>query len=540
MHDEPGQRYQATLPAHERRAGGVYYTPADVARGLVRVALDGVDLSPPRHPLVCDPACGAGALLLAAAERLEQAGHDRASIVEDLIWGADIDGAAVAVARRSLSAWAGERGPPVTARHLVRGDSLDPRGPWATPPAVGFDLVIGNPPFQSQLAVPTARDAARAAAARLQFGAVAAPYADSATLFLVLGSELAAPDGRVAMIQPESVLSARDAGPARRAIGDRASLVGLWWAGEPVFDAGVRVCAPVLEMRDGSSTGAGHVRRWSGRGFDVVAGDDPGGAAIGESWSMLLGAFHGTPAVDLGGASTLADLASASAGFRDEYYGIVPHVAEACAEGSAGTVGSVVRLVTSGLIDPLRCRWGSTPTRFARRRWAAPVVDLVGLRGATPRLAAWADQRLVPKVVVAGQTRVLEAAVDVDGSWWPSVPTIAVVPSSADPADLWRVAAVLAAPAATAWALGRFGGSALSSDAVKLAAGQVLELPLPTDRAAWAAGADAAVSAHEAARHDDRVGWDRGLEELAEAMADAYGVGPAVADWWTSRRPTWR
>ena len=93
MYDEAGQRYQASVPADERRAGGVYYTPADVARGLVRVAVVGLDLSPPRRPTVCDPACGAGALLLAAAEGLEVAGHDRASIVEDLIWGADIDGA---------------------------------------------------------------------------------------------------------------------------------------------------------------------------------------------------------------------------------------------------------------------------------------------------------------------------------------------------------------------------------------------------------------------------------------------------------------
>ena len=27
--------------------------------------------------------------------------------------------------------------------------------------------------------------------------------------------------------------------------------MGLWWAGEPVFDAGVRVCAPVLRRRPG-------------------------------------------------------------------------------------------------------------------------------------------------------------------------------------------------------------------------------------------------------------------------------------------------
>lgn len=316
--------------------------------------------------------------------------------------------------------------------------------------------------------------------------------------------------------------------------------MGLWWAGEPVFDAGVRVCAPVLEVGVGPSTPAGPVRRWSGRAFDVVAGVDPPRAAIGESWSLLLGAFHGTPEIDLGAGATLSAIATASAGFRDEYYGIVPHVAEATEVGADHGAEGVIQLVTSGLIDPLRCRWGSAPARFARARWAAPVVDLEGLRRTTPRLAAWADQRLVPKVVLAGQTRVLEAAVDVDGCWWPSVPTIAVVPSSPEPAELWRIAAALASPAATAWALGRFGGSALSSDAVKVSAGQVLGLPLPTDRAAWQSGAAAAEVAHEASCHDDRAGWDRALGELGTSMADAYGVGHGVAEWWTARRPVWR
>ncbi|MGZ4682873.1 MAG: N-6 DNA methylase [Acidimicrobiales bacterium] len=538
MHDDAGRRYEATLPARERRTGGIYYTPADVAHGLVGVALDGVELGPPRRPTVCDPACGAGALLLAAAGRLEVAGHDRRSIVEQMIWGADIDGAAVAVARASLSAWAAERGARAVARHVVVADSLGPGRPWPDPPADGFDLVIGNPPFQSQLATPTARDPDRAAAARRRFGGVAAPYADSATLFLVLGCELAGPGGRVAMIQPESVLSARDAGPARRALRERASLVGLWWAGEPVFDAGVRVCAPVLEIRGLTGDGgapAAEVRRWRGRGFDPVAG---AGAPRGDSWSPLLAAMQGTPEVDLGTGSTLATLAEASAGFRDEYYGVAPFVGERRADAAVSP--DEVRLVTSGLIDPLRCRWGATTTRFARSTWAAPVVDLDGLRRAEPRLAGWADQRLVPKIVLAAQTRVLEVAVDLEGRWWPSVPTIAVVPRSDDADELWRIASVLSAPATSAWCVAHFGGAALSSGAVKISASQALGIPLPADAGAWAAGADAAAAAHRAAEAGDVGGWHLALGTMAEAMADAYGVGPEVAEWWTARRPTWR
>ena len=107
------------------------------------------------------------------------------------------------------------------------------------------------------------------------------------------------------------------------------------------------------------------------------------------------------------------------------------------------------------------------------------------------RLAAWADARLRPKVVVATQTRVVEAAVDDDGSWWPSVPVISVVldPDHDDDETRWLVAAALSAPPVSAWAAERSGGTALAPQALKLSARQVLEVPLPVDRDAWAEGA---------------------------------------------------
>ncbi len=110
----------------------------------------------------------------------------------------------------------------------------------------------------------------------------------------------------------------------------------------------------------------------------------------------------------------------------------------------------------------------------------------------------------MPKVVLAAQTRVLEVAVDVEGRWWPSVPTIAVVPTDDDPAELWRIASVLSAPATTAWCLEHFGGSALSSDAVKVSASQALSIPLPSDTDAWSAGAGAAAAAHTCAERRRR------------------------------------
>ena len=100
---------------------------------------------------------------------------------------------------------------------------------------------------------------------------------------------------------------------------------------------------------------------------------------------------------------TVGDRAPCSLNFRDEYYGLVPAVSDD---------GDGPPLVTSGLIDPGRCLWGDRPVRFAKREFAAPRVELARL---DTSMRAWARRKLVPKVLVANQTRIIEAVADPDG-----------------------------------------------------------------------------------------------------------------------------
>src|SRR5690606_11062339 len=100
--------------------------------------------------------------------------------------------------------------------------------------------------------------------------------------------------------------------------------------------------------------------------------------------------------------------------------------------------------------------------------------------------ASWAVARRVPKVLVATQTRVVEAVVDEAGGWLPSVPVITV---TAPPDRLWHVAAALHAPTASVVAAHRSAGTARSLGAIKLSARQVEGLPAPVDPAAWDEGA---------------------------------------------------
>src|SRR5690606_20835887 len=106
--------------------------------------------------VVVDPACGGGALLLAAGRRLVAVGASPAVVARELLWGADLDPLAVAVTETAIALWSG--GTPPAPGHVVVGDTLRRgRDVWPDMPGQGFDAVVGNPPFQGQLARKTAR-----------------------------------------------------------------------------------------------------------------------------------------------------------------------------------------------------------------------------------------------------------------------------------------------------------------------------------------------------------------------------------------------
>lgn len=528
-----GRAHEALLDRATRRRHGVFYTPAPVARALVGAAGG-------REPgRVCDPAAGGGAFLLAAADHAESLGADPGAVIAQRTYGIDLDPLAVAVAEAALVLWATIRGAPRARPALAVADALRTGLHAWRPTARPFDLVVGNPPFQGQLARGTARSGPTREALRASLGPVAHGYVDTASLFLVLACRMTRPGGRVALVLPESILAARDAGPTRAEVRSRAAITGIWTPGVPVFDAGVRVCAPVLEV----AAEQGPVDRWVGAGVTPsprLGRDDAvrrlGGDA-GRSWAPLVADLQGVPPVDLGPGATLASIATATAGFRAQYYGIRPFVGEASSASHRSAP-----LVTSGAIDPLRCSWGHRPTRFAGRSWERPVVDLDALGEAEAAVARWAAGLARPKVLVATQTRVVEACIDERGDAYPSVPVIAVLPridggGRATPAHL---AAVLLAPSVSAWVTREVGGAALAAGALKLSARLVLTIPLPSGEDEWDDAAAAVAGATRAAAAGDRDAWSSLLDRAARTMVAAYGGGDDVWSWWRARRPDWR
>lgn len=394
----------------------------------------------------------------------------------------------------------------------------------------GFDVVMGNPPFLNQLESESAHDAGIRALLRARFGEASGGYADTAVAFTCLGTELLREGGRCTLIAPLSLLSARDAAPARRRWAETTQLESLWAATEHVFaDASVYVCAPTLRA---SPERMSRVARARDRDFVEVATHevDMDALARAPTWSPLVADMLGIPSVPVASACAVGEVAEVSADFRDQYYGLRGFVVED-AETRAVDRKSHPPLVTTGLVDLAACLWGAASTRFDGRRWAAPRVDLMRLaREGT--IGGWARGKLLPKLLLATQTRVLEVVVDVDGAWIPSIPLLSVVPH--DAARIWHLAAALASPPITALAAATYLGAALTVDAIKLSAAQVRVLPLPSASAAWDGAADAFCRAQQepATRREH-------LQACAARMCEAYEVPESaraeLLAWWEAR-----
>ncbi|MGI9051036.1 MAG: HsdM family class I SAM-dependent methyltransferase [Ilumatobacteraceae bacterium] len=439
-----------------RKQRGDYPTPAWLVDEVVRNTMPAV--VPGQRVTVLDPACGDGRFLAAAADHLRSAG------AEPVLHGIDIDPAAVTAASRNLASFGAD---------LHVGDALDghEHGP--------VDIVVGNPPFLSQLAASTTRGGS----SRHGGG----PYADAAAEFLALAVRAARPHGgRVGLVLPQSLLASRDAGPVREEVDRSAVMVWSWWSPRRVFEADVYVCALGFERRQPLNGGG--------------------------AWTQVVTDALGVPPVPpLDGTGTLGDRARLTANFREHYYALVPAVDED---------GAGPPLVTSGLVDPGRCCWGARPVTFARRRYVRPTVDLHRL---SPRMRRWADELLVPKVIIANQTRVIEAVADPGGCWIPGVPMLTARPH--DAGDVWEIAAVLTSSLASGWAWHRAAGTGLSATTLRLGPRWLADLPWPRGTLGTAV---------EALRAGDLAATDRAV--ATAAGVDAQRV-PDLGGWWLGNLP---
>ena len=476
----------------ERSKRGAFYTPPDFAAAAVDAALAGAELP----EFTVDPACGGGVFLLEILDRLVGGGIAPAKAIASVA-GLEIDRGAAETARLALRAWQLYHGiaQPV-APNIVVSDSLD-RWPRFWP---DVDLVIGNPPFASPLksgAIPES-----AAAYRSHHSEVLGPYADLAAIHLWRASQVLHDGGRLAFVAPVSIANARDTGRMWERFEAEADAKSVLIPETNPFDASVRVFVPVFEIRRQAES---HRRSLS--------------HAVGEALGL-----PNLPSVV--GAEPLASICSATSGFRDEFYGLAEFVAEEPDTADLSN-GDLVKLVTVGSVDPMECSWGVTPTKFAKAKWNRPVVDPSKLDGKVARFVA--GQRS-PKVLVATQTKILEAVLDPVGDLVGVTPTIVVTTDR--PA---HVVAVLMAPPVNAIAVQRWFGTGLSEVALRPTASTLLELPLPPDTSKWDEAA-ALISDHgQVVDGTQEPPSSAVLRQIGAVMNEAYGGTAEVLHWWLDR-----
>lgn len=150
----------AKLQPDQRRLKGVFYTPDLLAEWMVRGTLKHCLESDIEEPTLLDPACGAGAFLLAAHRIFTASG-----IVHPvrLMHGVDVDEFALRSVRDRLLENASPSIAESVFTNILQGDALTGNG-WEIPTgnsagldwgasfsevrgAGGFDVVIANPPY---------------------------------------------------------------------------------------------------------------------------------------------------------------------------------------------------------------------------------------------------------------------------------------------------------------------------------------------------------------------------------------------------------
>lgn len=493
MADWTAAEHEPKLARPARRAGGVFYTPAELVRFIVDRsrrehdwALVGDDARPPR---IVDPACGAGAFLCEAAAALLAVRNEsetsdgccmsqRLSVVQRSIFGLDIDSAAAQQARLALARLIAEPSVDETqiaeladalANNIVQADALlgDRPAGFAND---SFDLVVGNPPYVNIRQLVKVHGGDYVERLRERF-TTARGHFDLYIPFVELAWRLLRPGGQAFLVLPNKIAGLGYAAECRRMLLERTRLQLI----ADLSSCRVFVAAGVYPWVLGwskSLPNPAHSAEWLTA--DSAEELNRGGRArFVEQSTLQADGFRlaqSKPARSTGATVRLGDMATIECGTAG--YAASRIAASLCEAnelpiaqtGEAATADFIV----SGNIDRYAIRCGDV--RFMGRKFLRPQLSLD-----SPALTA-RQRRLFaqPKVVLSGMTRRLEAAYDAHGLAL-GVQVYAMLPRQQ---DLFYLLGLLNSRWLSFWFREQFAAKGLSGGFLAINKAQLTQLPI--------------------------------------------------------------
>lgn len=510
-----------------RTALGQVFTPEPVADLMARMA--GIGEDEPQEPMVLDPACGAGSLLLAALDARRRAGWTTADALAHAE-GWDRDPVAAWSCRAALVEWA-LRAPEGRVPGDLRVFTVDAlgEGPPARlrdrepPYARGVGLVLSNPPYleskRMDRVAPGLKERLRARFPELR-GAF-----DLYLAFCWAALDWTAEGGRMVLLLPNKVLQGRYAAGFRRRILDGGALVGLadLSRAKPRPFPGTGVYPVVLRLDRGAPRTRFAARRftraselsepvahWPHASVEAlrrVGGDHPIFAPFGETWPDLEPLLALPRFEDV--AVAVSTCSFHARGLRERFVG--PERPETHAFPYLGGPSRARRTE----VAPFRIRWEGWWIRYDQEalkvRHGNPLPDL-------------RRTFLRPKAIFCQHATRLRVWADFEGRWvtkdvypvaWPVAPGW----------SLGKLVAVLQSTVFTALYNTFYQGVVCGGETYHYLPAFLRRVPVPRGDHPALEGVEALVERlQEGEGEVDPVLWDR----LDRAVAEAYGVDEAA------------
>jgi len=539
-----GRLFSVAKAVDQREKRATFYTPPALARTLTRRTLDGWAKGrkglEPRDIRIADCACGSGAFLTASFEWLrlyfeDQRGRvlrspEREELLVECIFGGDVDERALGMAQVQLLEVAEITGQlPKLQNNLLQGDALPaPPGVVAIPSQIdwsavvhdrgSFTSILGNPPFGSQVKLPSRLSVEQIAHIRQVYPEIRSFGQDYAYFFLALALRLLSTDGAAGFVMPRGLIALAQGRSARQML----SSEHVSWLADlraaRVFPGASTSVAAVVFQRGGSGSlelegardsrlnarvlldelGAGGVQKDNGlvrlttTPATLVKLTDQGWTPFRVRWKALAAEIKRPVVALLGDPSRAREVRT---GVKPGRVAAVVVSTSDCQAGTGETVefdGNVVParflplLVYGAEIEPFR------PLEPARRillpfeRDGTKTVDpsvlgAIQARGGLPAnfQRGHLPTLLGPKVLLRAFGREPAAVADPDGHYVPIMRGVhAIRFKGLSPDDLDGVAALLNC-SFYQWML-RGLGSPRADETVEVSISNIAELPWPS------------------------------------------------------------